>query len=143
MMRYLAAIVVAAVAIAWAGDARKVDLTVAGMHCDHCTDKVKSALTKVQDVQRVEVELKKGTAHVELLSDSPTSTHMLAEAVADAGYGVTYQDGSETKTLDATKTHVDDKDCMHEGESKMECAKGAAMDCCAGKSSKAKVNKKK
>ncbi len=142
MMRYLVVLAITAVAFASGGDLKKVDLTVTGMHCNNCTDRVKSALTKVQDVQGVEVDLKEGTAEVELVSSSSTTPHMLAEAIADAGYGVTYNDGNETKTVEATKAHTEDKDCVKDG-SKMDCPKGAKADCCTGKSAKAKVIKKK
>lgn len=143
MMRYLVVLAISAVAFAWGGDLKKVDLTVTGMHCDNCTDRVKSALGKVQDVHSVEVDLKKGTAQVELVSGSSTTPHMLAEAVADAGYGATYNEGSETKTVKATTAHVEDKDCMQKDGSKVDCPKGAKGDCCTGKAAKAKVIKKK
>ena len=142
-MRYLVVLAITAVAFASGGDLKKVDLTVTGMHCSNCTDRVKSALTKVQDVQGVEVDLKKGTAKVELVSGSSTTPHMLAEAIADAGYSAIYNDGSEPKTVEATVGHMQDKDCVQKDDSKMDCPKGAKGDCCMGKSAKAKVIKKK
>ena len=142
-MRYLAVVVVAVVAIAWGGDLKKVDLAVTGMHCNHCTDRVKEALTKVQDVKNVQVDLKKEIAEVELASSSSTTPTMLASAVADAGYGASYKDGDEMRTVEATKAHVEDKECMQKEGGTMDCAKDAKADCCKGKSAKAKVIKKK
>ena len=143
MTRYLVVLVVAAVVVAWGGDTKKVDLAVTGMHCEHCTGKVKAALTKVQDVQSVRVNLKKGTAVVELAASSSTTPHMLASAVADIGYGATYKDGAETTTVNASKTHVEDEECMQEEGGTMDCGKMGKADCCKGKSAKAKVIEKK
>jgi copper chaperone CopZ len=143
MMRYLAVLVVAAVAVVWGGDTKKVDLAVTGMHCGHCTEKVKAALTKVQDVQSVQVDLKKGAAEIELATNSSTTPHMLALAVADAGYGASYQERGETKTVNADKAHVEDEECMHKTGGSMDCEKMGKVDCCKGKSAKAGVIEKK
>ncbi len=143
MIRYLAVFVVVAFATGWAGDGKKVDLTVSDMHCDHCADKVKSALKKFQDVRDVQVSTKKGTARVFLVSTSVINTEVLAKAIADAGYGASYIEGAETKTLAATKGAHADGDCDKEGMSKMDCAKEGKMGCCEEKTSKTKALKKK
>jgi copper chaperone CopZ len=142
MMRYVVALLIAAFAIAWAGDVRKVDLTVTGMHCDRCVEKVKSALQKVTDVKDVAVSLKRGSAKVMLASTSATSSEMLAKAIADAGYSASYKEGKELRTLAATNKDMDcdEKDGDH---AKMDCAKDEKSDCCAGMGAKTKVTKKK
>jgi len=143
MIRYLVVLVVAVFATGWAGDVKKVDLNVNGMHCDQCADKVKSALKKVQDVQDVQVSMEKGTAQISLAPNSSTKTEVLAKAVADAGYGASYEEGTETKTLVATKVHHEDKDCDEKVGTKVDCAKDGKSDCCGEKATKTKVIKKK
>ena len=141
-MRYVVALVIAAFATAWAGEVKKVDLTVSGMHCNRCVDKVKSALQKVTDVKDVAVNLKKGSAKITLASTSVTSTEMLAKAVADAGYSTSYKNGNEVKTRAATNKDMDcdEKDGDH---AKMNCTKDGKSGCCAGMGAKTKVTKKK
>lgn len=46
-----------------AGQAR-VTIPVAGMHCDHCTSRVKMALGQVQGVKSVDASVEKGQAVV-------------------------------------------------------------------------------
>ncbi|MBM2841441.1 MAG: hypothetical protein HW412_1969 [Bacteroidetes bacterium] len=141
-MRYGVVLLIAAFATAWAGDVKKVDLTVSGMHCARCVDKVKSALQNVADVKDVAVNLKRGSAKVTLASTSVTSTEMLAKAVADAGYSTSYKQGSEMKTLSAANK---DMDCIEkEGDhAKMDCTDEAATGCCMGKAEKAKTKEVK
>lgn len=143
MVRYLAVLVLAAFATGWAGDVKNVDLNVTGMHCDGCATKIKSALKKVQDVQDVQVNVEKGTAQISLVSNSTTGTEVLAKAVADAGFGASYMDGNETKTLVAVKAHHGDMDCDEKGEAKIDCAKEGKSGCCEEKATKMKTMKKK
>lgn len=141
-MRYAVVLVVVAFATAWAGDLKKVDLTIDGMHCENCSGKVKSALQKIKDVKDVQVSLKKGTAKVSLASTSATSVEMLAKAVSEAGYTASYKEGGETKTLAAIKTEHDDKDCDGKDGTKVDCAKDGKTGCCMEKGTKAKTMKK-
>lgn len=140
-MRYLAGMLVVACAFAFAGDIKNIDLTISGMHCSNCTEKVKSAIEKVGDVKDVQVSLKNGTAKVVLASTSTADAGVLAQAVADAGFGASYKEGKETKTIAAAKTDHDDKDC--EGTMGSEDCKKDGMDCCKGKTMKSKEVKKK
>ncbi len=133
-----------AFATAWAGDVKKIDLTVDGMHCKGCTDRVKSALEKVKDVKEVNVSLKEGSAQVSLEATSDVNAEVLAKAVADEGYTASYKDGDETKTIKATDEMVSDKDCPKMTDAKMkDCPEHAKSDCCMGKSTKTKSTKTK
>ena len=144
MTRYAVVLLLVAIATAWAGDVKKVDLTVDGMHCKNCTDRVKSALQKVKDVKDVSVSLKEGTAQVSLEATSDVNADVLAKAVADEGYTASYKDGDETKTIKAGETKHSDKDCSEMvGDKKGDCTKDAKSDCCMGKSTKAKTTKTK
>ena len=144
MTRYAVVFLLVAIATAWAGDVRKVDLTVDGMHCKNCTDKVKSALQKVKDVKDVSVSLKEGTAQVSLEASSDVNAEVLAKAVADEGYTASYKDQDETKTIKAVQDKHSDKDCPEmTGDKKGDCSKDAKSDCCKEKSAKGKTTKAK
>jgi copper chaperone CopZ len=140
MKRLTLILLVALFTTAWAGDVRKVDITVGGMHCAECTGKVKSALEKVKDVKSVEVNLKKGVAHVSLDATSEVKAEVLAKAIAEAGYSASYQDGKEKKTVAAVKAKSESKSCDDEMMSKEDCEKAGKSGCC---SDKAKATKKK
>lgn len=142
MTRYAVLFLLLGFAAALAGDVRKVDLTVDGMHCKVCTDKVKSALQKVKDVKDVSVSLKEGTAQVSLEAASEINAEALAKAVSDAGYTASYKDGEQTKTVKAVEDKPADKDCPQMmGDKKGDCAKGMKSDCCMDKSTKSKTTK--
>ena len=141
-MRYAVVLLLAALTTAWAGDVKKVDLTVKGMHCEDCSGKVKSALQKVKDVKDVEVNLKKGMAHVSLEANTDVNAEVLAKAVADAGFTASYKDGKETKTLTAAKTMHGDKDCDDMAGDKEDCKKKGKSGCCMDKGAKTKSMKK-
>ena len=61
-------------------------LKVEGMMCQHCVAHVKKALESVDGVASVEVDLKKKTAAVTLLTE--VSNELLTNAIVDAGYEV-------------------------------------------------------
>jgi copper chaperone CopZ len=142
MIRYAVVLLLAALTTAWAGDVKKIDLTVKGMHCEDCSGKVKSALQKVKDVKDVEVNLKKGMAQVSLESTSAVNAEVLAKAVADAGFTASYKDGKETKTLTATKAMHEDKDCDDMVGGNEDCMKKGKSGCCMDKGTKTKTMKK-
>lgn len=141
MMRYVVVLLLAAFTTVWAGEVKKVDLTVKGMHCEDCSGKVKSALQEVKDVKDVEVNLKKGMAHVSFEAASSVNAEVLAKAIADAGFTASYKDGKETKTLTA-KTMHDNKDCDDMAGENEDCKKDGKSGCCMDKGAKAKTMKK-
>ncbi len=59
-------------------------LTVEGMSCVHCKDRVEKALSAVEHVQSAKVDLKKRTATITL--DGPIADDVLMQAVTKAGY---------------------------------------------------------
>lgn len=140
MMKYAVAFLVVVFTTAWAGDLKKVDLNVKGMHCENCTDRVKSAVKKVKDVRDVEVNLEDGIARVSLEEGTATTTAGLAKAIADVGFAASYDDNGETRTVDAVKTKHHDEDCDKEmvGDMKGDCMKEGKSDCCKGKTMKMK-----
>ena len=60
--------------------------TVVGMTCGHCVAAVKEEVSKLDGVNRVEVDLASGLATVH--SDGPIDAAKIAGAVDDAGYRV-------------------------------------------------------
>lgn len=63
----------------------KKTLTVEGMSCQHCVKAVKNALSQLEGVRSVEVDL--ATKKVEIEGDSLQDA-ILKEAVEEAGYQV-------------------------------------------------------
>ncbi|MBF0706696.1 copper chaperone CopZ (plasmid) [Alkalihalobacillus hwajinpoensis] len=62
-------------------------ITIKGMTCNHCKTAVETALTELDGVSGVEVDVKKGKADVSYDSSKVTVSDM-NEAVEDQGYDV-------------------------------------------------------
>jgi mercuric ion binding protein len=69
---------------AWAAT-QTVTLSVTGMKCAACPITIKKALNKVEDVEKVEVNLEKKEALV-TFDDAKTTVEALLEATKNAGY---------------------------------------------------------
>ncbi|HHW69858.1 MAG TPA: heavy-metal-associated domain-containing protein [Clostridiales bacterium] len=61
-------------------------LTIEGMSCKHCIDRVTKALNDINGVKSVKVKLKNGTATVKL--DKEIDNDVLKNAVEDMGYKI-------------------------------------------------------
>lgn len=61
-------------------------LTIEGMSCKHCIDRVTKALNDINGVKSVKVKLKNGTATVKL--DKEIDNDVLKNVVEDMGYKV-------------------------------------------------------
>jgi copper ion binding protein len=68
------------------GGTMKKTMTIEGMSCNHCKMRVEKALSAVEGVSTVEVNLEDKIAVLEITSDVADS--ILTEAVDDAGYDV-------------------------------------------------------
>lgn len=95
------------------------NLSVEGMTCQGCVDKVESAVKKVDGVESVDVDLQSNTAKVTYASAANLTS--IEQAIADAGFQV--------KTADATSKSM-------EGKAGKTC--GDDSDCCSGDKSKGK-----
>jgi len=62
-----------------------VTLFISGMTCRHCVESVQSALSRIEGVRAVEVDLKKGTAEV---VGEGLDVSQLRERVTGLGYTV-------------------------------------------------------
>lgn len=60
-------------------------LTVTGMHCGGCANKLKNAIEAVPGVARADVSHATGTAIVEWMRDGPVDTARVASAIESAG----------------------------------------------------------
>ncbi len=65
----------------------KLKLKINGMSCQHCVKTVTDALTEVEGVQRVKVNLRKGEATLRFDETRATTAHLTA-AITDAGFEV-------------------------------------------------------
>ena len=65
----------------------KLKLKINGMSCQHCVKTVTDALTEVEGVQRVKVNLRKGEATLRFDEARATTAHLTA-AITDAGFEV-------------------------------------------------------
>ncbi|MBU5595121.1 copper chaperone CopZ [Amphibacillus sp. MSJ-3] len=63
----------------------KVKLNVSGMNCNHCANRVETALTEVEGVAKAKVNLNKGVAQVKY-DENIQQVDRLIEAVNEAGY---------------------------------------------------------
>lgn len=65
-------------------DRKTTELTVTGMHCDHCEMRVKMALEKVPGVKEAKADHTKDVAIITTKGD--VDMDALVQAVKDAGY---------------------------------------------------------
>ena len=65
-----------------------IQLTITGMHCEHCPMKVEKALKGVKGVYGVSVDLDAGSAEVDF-DDKRANPEDLTGAVEAIGYGAT------------------------------------------------------
>ncbi|WP_440896484.1 copper chaperone CopZ [Amphibacillus sp. Q70] len=63
----------------------KIKLNISGMNCNHCVNRVETALKELEGVEKVKVNLKKGTAQVKY-DQAVQQVNQLTEAVNQAGY---------------------------------------------------------
>ncbi|MBO1626652.1 copper chaperone [Bacillus cereus] len=64
-----------------------ITLNVQGMTCNHCKMSVTNALTELEGVQNVEVDLQEGTVNVEY-NDTKVDVEKMKEVIEDQGYDV-------------------------------------------------------
>ena len=65
---------------------KQVELTVRGMHCEHCEMHVSKALSNVKGVQKAEASHEKGQAIVTLEPGAEVDVAVLVAAVDATGY---------------------------------------------------------
>ncbi|MCH5314194.1 MAG: copper ion binding protein [Helicobacter sp.] len=63
-----------------------IELSVGGMHCGKCVDKVEKFVGEIEGVSLVDVNLEKAQVKVEF--NAPATQEMIAEAILDAGFEV-------------------------------------------------------
>lgn len=64
-----------------------ITLNVQGMTCNHCKMAVTNALTELEGVQNVEVQLQEGTVNVEY-DEAKVDVEKMKEAIEDQGHDV-------------------------------------------------------
>lgn len=77
-----------------AGDVFREHYSVNGMTCAHCVSSVSEALSGLEGVQSVSVDLNAGgTSRVMVVSSTPTPAEAVRAAVSEAGYDLVNADG--------------------------------------------------
>ena len=64
---------------------KKVKLNIAGMTCNHCVGRVETALSELEGVERVKINLKKESAKINY-DEKLKKIDDLKKAVEEAGY---------------------------------------------------------
>jgi len=64
----------------------KMEIKITGMSCEHCVKRVKEALSKLEGVKEVYVELASGRGYIVSEKEIPLS--IIKEALEKEGYGV-------------------------------------------------------
>ncbi len=70
---------------------KKAELKITGMHCATCAVNIEETLSKIKDVEKVQVNFGTDSAHVEF-DPAKVSIHEIEKAVKDAGYDVVNHD---------------------------------------------------
>ncbi|WP_300449635.1 copper ion binding protein [uncultured Helicobacter sp.] len=63
-----------------------IQLSVRGMHCGKCVDKVEKFVGEIEGVSLINVDLQKAQVKVEF--SPPATQEMITEAILDAGFDV-------------------------------------------------------
>ena len=79
-----------------------IRLRIAGMSCNSCVDRVKSALERIPGVQVIDV--RPGGATIELQPE--VDSHALVRAIASAGYEVIGAQSLDVRAEPAERTHA-------------------------------------
>lgn len=72
------------------GSIQWVDIGVNGLTCSLCTRSVEKSISKLDFVEKVEMDLETTNGRVYLRKDLPFSLEKIAKAVVDAGFSVQY-----------------------------------------------------
>lgn len=63
----------------------KQQFTINGMHCDHCVAKVETAVKDLPGIEKVKINLKKGSGKVKF-DESAVSAEQITAAITAAGF---------------------------------------------------------
>ncbi|HEM55702.1 MAG: copper-binding protein [Thermodesulfobacterium geofontis] len=66
--------------------AQKIEIRITGMSCEHCVKRVKEALSRIEGVKEVSVELVSGKGYI--VSEKEITINIIKEALKKEGYGV-------------------------------------------------------
>lgn len=65
---------------------KKLEIKITGMSCEHCVKRVKDALSKIEGVKEVYVELATGRGYIVSEKEIPLS--VIKEKLEKEGYGL-------------------------------------------------------
>jgi copper chaperone CopZ len=124
VLAFLVVALSAGVVLAQSTQSETVKLSVTGMHCDNCVQKVDKALRGVEGVKDVKVDLKEKTAEVALAATS-VKTETLVKAVSDVGFKAQLASAASSSTKEEKCACCSGKDGH-----KQKAGTGKDEDCC-------------
>lgn len=65
---------------------QKMEIKITGMSCEHCVKRVKDALSKIEGVKEVSVELASGRGYI--ISEKEIPLSVIKETLEKEGYGL-------------------------------------------------------
>lgn len=68
------------------GVSMTIELSVSGMRCGKCVDKIEKFIGEIEGVSLIDVNLEKAQVRVEF--NAPATQEMIIEAILDAGFEV-------------------------------------------------------
>lgn len=63
-----------------------IQLSVSGMHCGKCVDKIEKCVGEIDGVSLIDVDLQKAQVKVDF--SAPATQELIVEAILDAGFEV-------------------------------------------------------
>uniref|UniRef100_A0A7V4JQ82 Heavy-metal-associated domain-containing protein n=1 Tax=Thermodesulfobacterium geofontis TaxID=1295609 RepID=A0A7V4JQ82_9BACT len=64
----------------------KIEIKITGMSCEHCVRKVREALSKIEGVKEVSVDLSSAKGYI--ISEKEIPLSLLKEVLEKEGYGI-------------------------------------------------------
>ncbi|AAP77280.1 hypothetical protein LS66_003535 [Helicobacter sp. MIT 03-1614] len=61
-------------------------LSVSGMRCGKCVDKIEKFIGEIEGVSLIDVNLEKSQVKIEF--NAPATQELISEAILDAGFGI-------------------------------------------------------
>ena len=69
------------------GKKEKKKIKIEGMHCSHCVKRVEDALSSIENVKKVKVNLSKGEA--EIISEKEINNDLIKDKITELDFKVT------------------------------------------------------
>ncbi len=64
-----------------------LEIVIKGMHCEHCKKRIEEALKKVENIQKLKIDLKSGKTIIKYTGDLDIS--IINNIITELGYEIT------------------------------------------------------